>query len=113
MPTANVPASQRSSGALLTTILAGYLIIVLDISIVVTALAKIQASLGLSATSASWMHFSSWSSLPRKAVRATRKSISLAAFGRALTAGSGLLIAALAIVILFIVRRRPEHGLTA
>ena len=42
-------------GPLLAIILASYLMIVLDISIVVTALPRIQASLGLSATSLSWM----------------------------------------------------------
>lgn len=42
-------------GPLLAIILASYLMIVLDISIVVTALPKIQASLGLSATALSWM----------------------------------------------------------
>lgn len=43
------------SGPLLAIILASYLMIVLDISIVITALPKIQASLELSATALSWV----------------------------------------------------------
>jgi EmrB/QacA subfamily drug resistance transporter len=42
-------------GALLAIILVSYLMIVLDISIVITALPKIQASLGLSASALSWV----------------------------------------------------------
>lgn len=42
-------------GPLLAIILASYLMIVLDISIVITALPKIQASLKLSATALSWV----------------------------------------------------------
>ena len=45
------PASTR----LLAVILASYLMIVLDVSIVVTALPKIHQSLGFSATGLSWV----------------------------------------------------------
>jgi len=47
-----MPSSQRT---LLTIILASYLMIVLDISIVITALPRIHHALGFSATSLSWV----------------------------------------------------------
>ncbi|GAB4058564.1 MFS transporter [Uliginosibacterium sediminicola] len=51
----NPNENQLNHRALLAIILASYLMIVLDISIVVTALPKIQDSLGLSASALSWM----------------------------------------------------------
>ncbi|MEX8518962.1 MAG: MFS transporter [Leptothrix sp. (in: b-proteobacteria)] len=53
-PTAPSPSSQR--GLLLAIILSSYLMIVLDISIVITGLPKIRASLGFSAAGLSWVH---------------------------------------------------------
>jgi EmrB/QacA subfamily drug resistance transporter len=47
-----MPSSQRT---LLTIILASYLMIVLDVSIVITALPRIQDALGFSATGLSWV----------------------------------------------------------
>jgi EmrB/QacA subfamily drug resistance transporter len=47
-----MPSSQRT---LLTIILASYLMIVLDVSIVITALPRIHHALGFSATSLSWV----------------------------------------------------------
>lgn len=55
MPQADIQRRPIHQHALLAIILASYLMIVLDISIVVTALPKIQTSLGLSATALSWM----------------------------------------------------------
>ncbi len=48
------PAQERKS-AVLAIILASYLMIVLDISITITALPKIHSSLGFSATGLSWV----------------------------------------------------------
>src|SRR5262249_61986812 len=47
-----MPSSQRT---LLAVILASYLMIVLDISIVITALPKIHHALGFSSTGLSWV----------------------------------------------------------
>lgn len=55
MPVNNPQSAHEHRGALLAIILASYLMIVLDISIVITALPKIQASLGLSASALSWV----------------------------------------------------------
>jgi EmrB/QacA subfamily drug resistance transporter len=52
-----MPSSHRAPGstALLAIVLASYLMIVLDVSIVITALPKIHLALGFSATSLSWV----------------------------------------------------------
>src|SRR2546423_1550312 len=52
-----MPVSDRapSSTPLLAVILASYLMIVLDVSIVITALPKIHHAFGFSATSLSWV----------------------------------------------------------
>jgi hypothetical protein len=49
------PASEIRKAAVLAIILASYLMIVLDISIVITALPKIRQGLGFSATELSWV----------------------------------------------------------
>jgi hypothetical protein len=46
----------RHRGAMLTVILAGYAMAVLDVSIVMAALPRIQHVLGFSATGLSWVH---------------------------------------------------------
>ena len=53
MPSPAVPAARRTP--VLVIILLSYLMIVLDISIVITALPKMQDALGFSATSLSWV----------------------------------------------------------
>ena len=55
LPTTAANSGHTHRGPLLGIILASYLMIVLDISIVITALPKIQASLGLSAPELSWV----------------------------------------------------------
>jgi EmrB/QacA subfamily drug resistance transporter len=50
-----VPTDDRSRGAVLVIILLSYLMIVLDISIVITALPQMHTALGFSATSLSWV----------------------------------------------------------
>jgi EmrB/QacA subfamily drug resistance transporter len=55
VPVTAADAGRIPRGPMLAIILASYLMIVLDISIVITALPKIQASLGLSATALSWV----------------------------------------------------------
>ncbi len=50
-----MPAARRAPTALLAIILSSYLMIVLDISIVITALPQIHEALGFSATGLSWV----------------------------------------------------------
>jgi EmrB/QacA subfamily drug resistance transporter len=50
-----MPAARRAPTALLAIILSSYLMIVLDVSIVITALPKIHQALGFSATGLSWV----------------------------------------------------------
>jgi EmrB/QacA subfamily drug resistance transporter len=55
MPAARHPATASHPTAVLTIILVSYLMMVLDISIVITALPKIHDGLGFSATGLSWV----------------------------------------------------------
>jgi MFS family permease len=52
---ATVPADRRSHMAVLAIVLVSYLMIVLDISIVITALPRLHVDLGFSATGLSWV----------------------------------------------------------
>jgi EmrB/QacA subfamily drug resistance transporter len=54
-PTATPPSGAHSSTGVLVVVLLSYLMIVLDISIVITALPKMQVGLGFSATGLSWV----------------------------------------------------------
>src|SRR4051794_25713476 len=56
MSEANVPMSPSRGTPVLAIIVASYLMIVLDISIVITGLPKIQAAFGFTATGLSWVH---------------------------------------------------------
>lgn len=55
MSTSETEASHRHGGSVLAIIVASYLMIVVDISIVITGLPRIQASLGFSAAQLSWV----------------------------------------------------------
>jgi hypothetical protein len=47
-------AFRQSRGLLLSVILAGYLLVLIDVSILIVALPRIHQDLGFSATSLSW-----------------------------------------------------------
>jgi hypothetical protein len=68
-----MPAGRRT--AVLVIILASYFMIVLDISIVITALPKIHYSLGFSATELSWVQNAYTLAFSPRPARAPRRNL--------------------------------------
>jgi MFS family permease len=102
---AAVPADRRPHTAVLAIVLVSYLMIVLDISIVITALPQMHVDLGFSATGLSWVQNAYTLGFGGLVLLGARELLAHQ-IATALTGGAVMLALALVVVVALTVRPR-------